>query len=280
MRFILQCSAAMRHRDGFSLLELSVVIAILSVVAVFGLEAAASFVTRSSGTLSKERLLAVDDAVDRFFRIYGRLPCPAARGANPDPPSAYGLEDCSIAVLTGTTIGGGLMSGAVPFRTLNIPFSTSIDGFGSKINYVVTRNMTVAGSDAGRFGNSTDGVAGIEIRSGVLEQPCSTTKCQVLADPAATPSRGAAYLLFSSGSDRRGAVSARGMPFKTCVSAATGDGIRVDSQNCVRGDNAVRLLMTPSTINYNVFYDNRHNAGLNRVSFFDDYVVWRVKGEL
>jgi prepilin-type N-terminal cleavage/methylation domain-containing protein len=267
-------------RTGFSLVELSIVLAIMSIVAVFGLEAAATFVTRTAGNISKERLVTVDVAIANFFRIYGRLPCPADRGLSPTPPSNYGLEDCTIAVLTSTTVGGGVMSGAVPFRTLNLPSSASIDGFENKINYVVTKNLTVAGTTSGRFGNATDGVGGIEVRSGILEQPCSSSKCQILANPAASPNQGAAYFLFSSGADRRGARTARGSAAVACVPAAASHGRRIDSQNCVQGDTAVRALMTPSTIPYNVFYDSRFNAGLNLVNYFDDYVLWRSKAML
>ncbi len=268
-------------RTGFSLVELSVVLAILSIVAVFGLEAAATFVSRTAGTISKERLATVDTAIVSFFRIYGRLPCPSARNLAPTAPSNYGLEDCSITVLPSvSTVGGRVMSGAVPFRTLNLPMSASIDGFENKINYVVTKNLTVAGTTTGRFGHPTDGVGGIEVRSGILEQPCASSKCQILANPAATPSQGAAYFLFSSGADRRGARTARGAATTICVPAAASHGRRIDSQNCVQGDSAVRALMTPSSIDYNVFYDSRFNAGLNLVNYFDDYVLWRSKAML
>jgi prepilin-type N-terminal cleavage/methylation domain-containing protein len=276
---------AVAAQRGFSLVELSIVVAIISVVATLGLEAAANFVVRTSSNVSSERLKVIDAATASFFKIYGRLPCPALRSAAPSS-SAYGLENCSLAMSSGTTVGGGLLAGAVPFRSLNLPISFALDGFGSKLAYIVTKNLTVAGGNAtainafGSTGGSTDtnGVAAIEVRTGVLEQPCSTSKCQILASPAANT--GAAYFIISHGADQRGAVSARGTALKTCIIFPTER--RVDTQNCVFGDSVatVRSNMSVTTIPFNVFYDNRLNAGLNLTSYFDDAVIWRTKAQL
>lgn len=264
---------------GFSLVELSIVVAIISVVATLGLEVAANFVNRTSNSVSRERLKVVDEATAAFFKIYGRLPCPALISLAPVPVNNYGLEDCSIAFIPGTTIGGGVVAGAVPFRTLGLPMIYSLDGFNSKFHYVVTKNLTSAGFDTTQFGNAANW-GGIEIRTGVLEQPCdgSSTKCQKLANPAVATKTGAAYVIFSSGADQRGAVSPRGVTLRGC---ATGPGeLRVDTQNCVFGNNGVRTAMSVVNIDYNVFYDNRVNAGLNRASYFDDVVAWRPRSQL
>lgn len=266
--------------QGFSLVELSIVVAIISVVATLGLEAAANFVNRTSNAVSRERLKVVDEATAAFFKIYGRLPCPANKTLPPENAN-YGIEDCTIAVISGTTVGGGVMAGAVPFRTINLPVIYSLDGYASKFNYVVTKNQTEAGLGATQFGNSAN-VAGIEVRTGVLEQPCNTSKCQVLANPG--NNTGAAYFLFSSGADQRGAVSARGVDLKVCANSVATSEFRVDTQNCVYGNNTIKSFMnvggSASTIPNNVFYDNRVNAGLNRASYYDDVAIWRPRLQL
>lgn len=267
--------------QGFSLVELSIVVAIISVVATLGLEAAANFVNRSASSVSRERLKVVDEATAAFFKIYGRLPCPANKTLPPENAS-YGIEDCTIAVISGTSVGGGVMAGAVPFRTINLPVIYSLDGFSSKFNYAVTKNQTSAGLGATQFGNSAN-VAGIEVRTGVLEQPCNTSKCQVLANPAGNS--GAAYFIFSSGADQRGAVSARGVALQDCaISWPTLTEFRVDAQNCVYGNATTKSYInvggSASTIPNNVFYDNRLNAGLNRASYYDDVAIWRPRVQL
>jgi prepilin-type N-terminal cleavage/methylation domain-containing protein len=277
------------NRRGFSLLEMSIVIAILAVLVTFGLEVAANFVNRNAGNITRDRLAAVDAAIVQFFRVYGRLPCPAVITQAPSA-AAYGLEDCSIAPWGTDTeypvqIGGGIDYGAVPFRTLNLPMSFSLDGFNNKISYAVTANLTAAGGSAtvfNRFASNggtaaQNGVAGIEVRSGILEQPCSTTRCQVLANPSTNT--GAAYVLFSNGLDARGAYSLRGSAILACVPAPTTSfNMRVDSQNCQQGVDTNTTTVT--AIPKNVFYDSRFNPGLNRVSYFDDYIVWRSKAQL
>lgn len=284
MRFI---PTPCRHSQGFSLVELSVVVAIISVVAALGLEAAANFVNRTSGEVTRERLLVADDAIARFYKIYGRLPCPAGIGVSLTPGnSTFGVEDCTIAVWTtdaqyGTLLGGGLMAGMLPYRTLNIPMTYALDGFNNKINYVVTKNLTVAGGNAtilNSFGSTggttaTNGIAGIEIRTGILEEPCGGSKCQKIGDPGA--STGAAYILFSNGTDQRGAIPLRATAMATACAASSS---RVDSMNCQWGADANTTSVT--AIPKNVFYDNRYNAGLNLSSYFDDYVIWRSKTQL
>jgi prepilin-type N-terminal cleavage/methylation domain-containing protein len=302
MRFIPRFISMYPPKRAFSLVELSVVVAIISVVAALGLEAAANFVNRTATSVSRDRLKMVDEAVANFFKVYGRLPCPAILNENPTA-TTYGQENCAASatafpagtgagggsnVLTGTTIGGGLMAGGVPFRNLNLPMMYAVDGFNSKFSYVVTRNLTVAGGNAtttGRFGSTggtsaTNGIGGIEIRSGILHATCTGAgiNCQKVADPAATPPNGAAYIIISHGADQRGARSDRGAQLRTCTIYANER--RVDTQNCVFGDNAVRTGMFVTTIPYNVFYDNRYNAGLNLTSYFDDVVVWRPKAKL
>ncbi|MBX9726979.1 MAG: type II secretion system GspH family protein [Rickettsiales bacterium] len=268
---------------GFSLVELSIVVAIISVVATLGLEVAANFVARTSTSISRERLKVVDEATAAYFKSFGRLPCPAV--INIPPTNAnYGLEDCTAVTFFGT-IGGGLMWGGVPIRTLNLPSIYALDGFNSKFNYVVTRNLTQAGTAvSGQAGYNAgtpaqNGVGGIEMRSGVLEQPCGVSnKCQILANPSLTPPMGAAYVLFSNGADQRGAYSARGVALKNCVIFSNER--RIDTQNCVYGNPVVSGGMIPNNIPTNVFYDSRSNAGLNLSSYFDDVVIWRPRGQL
>lgn len=284
-RRIIHKTSTQNRQSGFSLVELSVVVTIIGVVAILGLESAANFVNRGAGSVTRERLVTVDDALARFFKIHGRLPCPApiTTALTTISPSPFGVEDCAIVEWgVGTNyavkLGGGLMYGMLPYRTLNLPLNTVLDGFNNKLNYVVTKNLVGGGGSAtvpNRFGSiagttATDGLAGIEIRTGTLREPCNTT-CQKVADPAS--STGAAYIVFSSGPDQRGAIPVRGTAAGVACATAT---VRVDAANC-KGNNH---LAVGTGIAKNVFYDNRFNAGLNLSSYFDDYVVWRPKSRL
>ena len=271
-------SLSLSCRRGFSLLELSVVIAIMSVVAVMGLEGAATFAGRTTLATTQEKIVTLDDAVRQFFRVYGRLPCPA-NVLRPLSNIRVGLEDCNLTAVATAKGGGGVLVGSIPYRTLNIPPNAALDGYGSRFIYAVSKNLTVAGITSGTFARvtgaaSAKGLGMIEIRSGRLQQPCSTL-CQVLADPAA--GTGAASIIFSSGADKRGSFSRNGDLQRACVPTPTAsfDG-KIDSQNCISTGGA-----TPSvTIDPNVFYDSRYNTGIQEANYFDDIVVWRSKGQL
>lgn len=276
------CARSFDPRGGFSLVELSIVVAILSVVATLGLEVAASFVNRTAYSATQEAVSAADTALKQFATVYGRLPCPAKQVIGPlDATLQYGREDCAIGIFPGTGIGGGVIGGALPFRTLNLPMSASLDGFGNKLQYYVTFNLTQAGAGPNQFGDSP---AGIEVRTGNLGQPC-ITNCSVLADPVAVPSTGAAYVIFSHGADKRGAHARNGTLQLPCVPTPPDQyESRVDSQNCA----AAQLPFVPTlkaggsviSIPLNVVYDSRFNTGSIYDNYFDDVIVWHTKGQL
>lgn len=276
---------------GFSLIELSVVVAILSVVATFGLEGAVSFINRTNGQVTKERMAIVDQALRSYFRVYGRLPCPALLATAP-ATSTYGLEDCSITAVTaasvpaGSNVGGGILYGSIPFRNLNLPMAIATDGWSNRIMYAVTKNLTVAGTSTNSFADSTNSKGGIEVRTGILEQPCSSSKCQVVADPTSTT--GAAYVIFSTGSNQRGGYSAQGTARAACAAASSNDKLKVDTQNCINTDGSTVAISggspsntsVTSAIPRNVFYDGRFNNGLSNLYYFDDYIIWRPRAQL
>lgn len=238
------------------------VVVILSIVSVSGLEMAVQFLGARVYAENKIQLTRLDQSLVQFYRIYGRLPCPSARGLA-ITNSNFGLEDCTQ-VLSGNA---SLLAGGLPFRTLNLPLSMAIDGYGNRLNYVVT----AAFADATSFAAAN---AAIQVRTGRLEEPCSGSTCQVLANPSASPPTGAAYFLFSNGPDKRGALSRRGVAQQPC--ANTND-TRIDAQNCVAITGTGSASPAPPAT---VFYDSRYNSGSQAVNYFDDIVIWRAKEQL
>jgi len=139
--------ATSRHpRRGFTLLEMSVVLVIVSVVmgsiAIMGnrwTEAERYRQTRST-------MEAIDRALLVYYRAYRRLPCPgnltyAFSNAN------YGLESavpgtCSGGTPVVNTVSGNMVAGAVPADALDIPRSMMTDAWGRRIVYSVDRRIT------------------------------------------------------------------------------------------------------------------------------------------
>ena len=245
-------------RQAFSLLELSIVLAILSFVVVSGLEVATRFIGSSALTQTQEKIAALDRVLDDFYQVNQRLPCPARRELMPlDGSMNYGLEDCTLTPL-GPGTDGGMLAGTVPFRTLNIMQSQAMDPYGDQINYYVTRNMT----NADETDMAATATGGIEVRGGNF-----TTSTVLAVDVA--------YVIFSSGADRRGAVNKFGVIAAPC---ADSNDARIDAQNCV--DVGSNTGTTSPSFARNIIFDGKFNAGSVAANYFDDVIAWRSRGAL
>jgi len=154
-------------RSGFTLIELSIVLLALSVIAVASLRYAAAAPTTNNINQLNKNLDIIDNALLNYRIIYGRLPCPAditkkendssfgaeievladglCTGANyfntnPDPDIADGLYDAT----TLTKVAGG----GIPTRALMLPDRYAYDPWGKKILYAVDIRMTANGGFA------------------------------------------------------------------------------------------------------------------------------------
>lgn len=264
------------RRNGFSLIELSVVIAIVSIVAVLGLESMAIFMNRTAYRVTQERMAVIKEALAKHRYVYGYIPCPAwANTSATYPSNDYGKEyrNSGTGICSnGTMAGSGnnsIHSGDVPVRDLGLPAQYMKDGYGSRIRYIVSRPMTRMGTTANLFGNEAT-VGLIKIRTGLIDPAQS----QQIAT--------AAYVLLSYGADKRGAYGGTG-----CMPAPTTkfDGM-IDTVNCRNGSALTLKTGTPAgagttvVVGDDVFYDSRYNNGSNEEMHFDDIIVWQTKGQL
>lgn len=124
-----------RRHFGFSLLEMTLVILILSLFAGMYLsyQVSASYEERVS--LTNTRLEAVQKALLNFRRVNHRIPCPAVAGRTL-ADIGYGLEDDG-ASCAGTLTGVDVAIGAVPAKTLGLLDENMYDGWGRKFTYAV-----------------------------------------------------------------------------------------------------------------------------------------------
>lgn len=263
---------APRLTTGFSLLELSVVLVIVSIVVVMGLEGIGILMSRTAYQTTQERMQVIKKALADYRRVYGYLPCP---GSYIDDTSsgAYGKEQrngsgvCNplinlSPVTTATLDSGATYYGTLPVRDLGLPPAYMKDAYGSKFRYVVTRALTV-------YSTFRTNQGAIEVRTGRLEQPCNTL-CQVLSNKAA-------YAVISFGSDRRGSVVGGSISPYLCVASASSsywDGM-IDSANCRTGSEPLT-----AAIPTNAIYDSSYNSGGIEDRHFDDLVIWQTRGQL
>ena len=156
------CTPRQKEQNGFTLVELSVLIAIIAVVAAGTFSMGASAVESARRVSTQQKLDAIETALMAFRLANNRLPCPgdatltdiAANsttygfeannalgtciGGSPAANASYIVPSGSPSAAAGTTIA----EGAVPVRALNLPDEFQFDGWGRKISYAVWTPLT------------------------------------------------------------------------------------------------------------------------------------------
>lgn len=135
------------------------VILIISIVTSGFVALFVNYLLQSRVNTTETRVLAIEEALDRYLRINGRYPCAAPLGAA-DINDEYGYElgdiilgtTCltaaqSMATTTvNGTAGNSVRIGAVPTRTIGLPDDHQVDGWGRKFTYAVTEILATDGS--------------------------------------------------------------------------------------------------------------------------------------
>lgn len=224
---------------GFSLVELSVVLAIIALVVGMSLSAGSMQldIARFNGT--KQKLETVRTALNLFQKKMGRYPCPAEPQLAPSHAN-YGVEynsgSCTAACpLGGLSCGTNAVIGMVPFKALRLPESLASDSWDYRLTYAVDKSHT-ASSEYELGTLPIQDAAGNEI-----------TASPVLGD--------AIFVLLSHGMDRNGGNGPTGT-LKACGATAK------DIENCDGDD---------------TFMDAMFNNGTVAVQYFDDLIAWQVQ---
>jgi prepilin-type N-terminal cleavage/methylation domain-containing protein len=226
-------------RSGFTLVELSIVIIIVSLLMASGLAVGTSMVQQANYIDTKKKLSQIRKSLHDYYIVNGHLPCAARIDLLPSDANFGRAVDCSAGISGTERYGSPLVRiGMVPSRTLGLTDRAASDAYGNRIYYAVTEGLT----DAGNFSTST---GGITVRDG------SSMTGNTVSDVAA-------YMLISPGADRKGAYAySNAGESNPC---ATGN---LDSQNCDLGDE--------------IFRDASYNSGDVAAKFFDDIVDWAPK---
>jgi len=238
-----------RHQlRGFSLLEITIVLALLGFVLTIGLKSTGAYLSAERRQTTVARLAGVDAALVNYVALQKRLPCPAD-GASLPGTANFGLErrqaDGTCLVLLGVPI---MNRGVVPWVTLGITSTEALDGWNNRITYRTWSDLSTGFTLNNALDMTRCAINGTE--NGTVPTPTAvcTQTCNTIADVAACtqPSNfllnrgvavqdgagnyileplaapypnplvraptGAAYVLISHGENRGGAYSSAGQP--------------------------------------------------------------------
>jgi prepilin-type N-terminal cleavage/methylation domain-containing protein len=129
------------HPQGFSLLELSVVLLIMGFVASALLSMGISQSTSSRYEYTENNMKEIERALGAFLLANSRLPCPMPGSLAPDAAD-YGFEDTSASCADTYIAAENIYAGAVPFAALGLPDSYMLDAWDHRILYVVDDRFT------------------------------------------------------------------------------------------------------------------------------------------
>ncbi len=149
---------------GFSLIELSVVLVLLTIVLGLGLGALNARFQSANGSATRQRMELVREALIQHLGAARRLPC----AEDVSSGGVTGLEECPT------------LFGTIPFATLGLPREAAEDGWGNLMSYTVYASASPAcpgsGVDwksASCFGEGK--VGGITVNNGILASPVALT---------------------------------------------------------------------------------------------------------
>lgn len=135
------------NNDGFTLIEMSVIILVAAVMIAMSIAFALSIIATSRQIETNHKLKLIKEAIAEYAVMNNRIPCPAQalRVGNAN----YGFEN-GTGTLGQPNFSCGSNNGMVPFRTLGISENLALDAWDNPITYAVSRAFTLSTVDAQR----------------------------------------------------------------------------------------------------------------------------------
>jgi prepilin-type N-terminal cleavage/methylation domain-containing protein len=128
--------------NGFSLIELSIVILIISLISTAILALYNRKDISEKNTETKEKMEKISEAMKLYFKEHGYLPCPAPLNAGlaSNQFSDNGTDGDSTCPRA-TTSSANLFAGTIPVATLGLPYQYMFDSWGNRIAYVIHKSL-------------------------------------------------------------------------------------------------------------------------------------------
>jgi prepilin-type N-terminal cleavage/methylation domain-containing protein len=254
-----------RLNQGYSLLELAIVLAIVAFLIAGALTLSTQRITQNEIKKTRDEMGEIARALNAYAKAYGRLPCPAVisavtgtagYGKEADPSSPYnpataGPNCASTTAVTGVErelISGTdhARIGAVPVFDIGLSDEYLGDAWNGRYLYVVDEKMVATGS----MGSVTT-LGELEL----TEQPPVNNVI----------TNNGAWILISFGPSGRGSLNTvTGTANPMLCDAAYIAAYPLEGENCNYTANAV-------------FKKAPFNMGSNATNFFDDIVLFSNK---
>lgn len=133
-------------KAGFSLVEISIVLAIVATMLAGVLPAITESMKSRDSDTTVSRMETIQSAIASYYAGNGQLPCPANIGESIDTAN-YGVEaannTCTGGVPSANFASGMLVGGGVPTKTLGLGDEFGFDGWGRRFVYHVDARATV-----------------------------------------------------------------------------------------------------------------------------------------
>lgn len=239
-----------RESKGFTLLELAVAVAILSLMTVSILAIIPQQQDQKNIDNTNANMGKIQAAIDAYVNQFGFLPCPAPLNAAVASAN-YGVSaNCTLATppagitnIAGATANENVWLGAVPTRTLGLSDSSMNDNWEGRIEYAVVNVLAQTKSNFQNYSTNQQYVIRInDANSNPISQPVIAPNLNVVA-----------YVLLSHGKNSNGVTSSVGDFVHSCP--ATG----VDKQNCSHTSTFVDAFFNTNTATY-----------------YDDIIRWKT----
>ncbi|MBI4969793.1 MAG: hypothetical protein HZC25_16870 [Rhodospirillales bacterium] len=130
------------------MIELAIVLAVIGLLMGSGLLAIAPILENAKRKATNERLNKIEDALVLFVIRNNRLPCPA-NGSYASSNANYGLERYTSGTGVCTSASVSAANAVVPWRTLGLDETLSLDGWGRRISYHVADPTLLAAPAVG-----------------------------------------------------------------------------------------------------------------------------------
>jgi len=249
-----------KHQQGFSLLELAIVIAIGGVLTIGLLTLGNAQYEQTKYDRTKARMDVIENAILNYAERERTLPCPAPYNSALDS-ATFGISaDCSAAsvpagsgmVSSGSTGTGNeeVWRGAVPVRSLNLDDRFMFDGWNNRMSFAIVKGA--ATDNLTRYTTTdNDGVITIIDKNG--NQITDANDNSVVG-----------YVLISHGKDGAGSYAKVVTPAVTSPTTACTNASTLDGENC-----------DADTATESEYRDMRVADSTNASNYFFDIVRWK-----